>query len=165
MSALYNSPGSVPSLRPNCNTNVQLAFQEGRWAQVITYAKQQFKGTHDPYYEVSQDPNMQLQRCGSEKQRSTPKSCLISHHPVIVTWLGPLPALAACFIFQGITGLWPTPSRHYTCQSFLYSSRVRQIKELLTFKPGYRGCCSHTTGLTYRPASSPHDCGEDPCGG
>ncbi|KAH8201733.1 hypothetical protein TruAng_004085 [Truncatella angustata] len=50
MSASYRS--ALPSLRQNCDANVQIAFQEERWAQVITYAKQQFKRTHDPYYEA-----------------------------------------------------------------------------------------------------------------
>ncbi|KAK9774875.1 putative N-acetyltransferase B complex non catalytic subunit-domain-containing protein [Seiridium cardinale] len=51
MSASYTH-GSLPSLRPNCDANVQIAFGESRWAQVITYAKQQFKRSRDPYYEA-----------------------------------------------------------------------------------------------------------------
>lgn len=52
MSSSFSSRGP-PSLKDSCDTNVQVAFSEGRWAAVVTLAKNQFKRTRDPYYEVT----------------------------------------------------------------------------------------------------------------
>ncbi|KAF2995453.1 hypothetical protein E8E14_000281 [Neopestalotiopsis sp. 37M] len=52
MSSSYSSGARLPTLRPNCDANIQIAFSECNWAKTITFAKQLFKRTQDPYYEA-----------------------------------------------------------------------------------------------------------------
>lgn len=50
--SLYDRYRELPALRSDCDANLQIAFGEGNWTRAITCAKQQFKRTKDPYFEV-----------------------------------------------------------------------------------------------------------------
>ena len=44
---------SVPTLKNSCDATLQSAYYGRNWSTVINLAKQRFKATKDPYYQVS----------------------------------------------------------------------------------------------------------------